>query len=204
MFTTFATAGAATLALLSGSAPAPAGPAGVSFTIASSNGTGCAAGKATLSPLPNGNGFALRFPTFTARSGGGAAATDMRKSCQVSVRVGGYKGFTFAVAQAEHRGYVRLPGDAGATQTTTAGFTGEPEKTVFTKTFTGPRNGFWVNRTTVRADQLDYAACAESRLLNIRIDGRVRSGGNGGASTLTLGSAGNGIDASYQLAWRKC
>ena len=206
MLTTYAAAGAVALAFVGGSASAPIErtapdkPDKPGYTVASSNGTGCPRGPVTVSPLPDAAGFTLRFPSFTAKNGGGAAATESRRSCQIAVGVSYPKGFAFTVSKIEQRGAVKLSDGGNATATTAVGFAGKPGKTTATKSFTGPRNGSWVQKDQVKQD---WSACGNSRLLTVRVEGRVKAGRDN-ASTLTLGSAGNGVDAVYQLAWRRC
>jgi hypothetical protein len=50
--------------------------------------------------LPGNTGFRITYSDFIARAGGGVAATEFRKNCQVNLLVYIPGGFTFAVARA--------------------------------------------------------------------------------------------------------
>src|SRR2546427_79784 len=77
------------------------------------NGTGCKPGTAAVAVSEDNTAFTVTYSEFIAQVGVGAGPLDWRKNCQLSLKVHVPQGFTYAIAQADYRGFAHL--ERGAT-----------------------------------------------------------------------------------------
>jgi len=114
----------ALLAGLAAAAPAPwsdAGPSGHEVTIAgiSFAGSGCPAGSVAGQLSSDLTTITLLYDSFVAQAGANTKAADMRKNCQLNVKLQYPSGWQFSVFKADYRGYAALQkGDSGTCKAT--------------------------------------------------------------------------------------
>src|SRR5690606_10032907 len=99
-----------------GGAPSlvPPPPGQVTVDLVTVNGSGCPAGTTAVAVSPDNTAFTVTYSDYLAQVGLGARPIDARKNCQLSVVVHVPQGLTYAVAQADYRGYAYLePGASG-------------------------------------------------------------------------------------------
>jgi len=115
MLTTMAATGLALSMITSGvSAPASPPPSGqITVDVATVLGSGCPAGTAAVAVAKDNTAFTVSYSNYLAQVGPQSAPTDIRKNCQLALRVHVPQGFTYAIAEADYRGFAAL--SSGAT-----------------------------------------------------------------------------------------
>src|SRR5262245_31120445 len=68
-------------------------------------GSGCAPGEASVTLAEDGTGFSVSLREYRAQMGSDIAEAELRKTCDLSVRVSVPDGFTYGIAAIETRGY---------------------------------------------------------------------------------------------------
>jgi hypothetical protein len=204
-----ATALAAVLTLTVGSpalgSPAPAGSdvAGkVTVEVVANNGSGCAAGTATVVSNADDTGFRVRYRDFVARAGSDASAIERRKNCQLSVLVGIPDGWTVAIASANYRGRASLQAGASALQRTNYYWQGSSESHRSDHTFAGPFSGTWAAWDA--APVLLYAPCDAQRVLNVNTELRVDAGTSAGTSAMSMSATEGDVETLFNFSWSRC
>lgn len=186
-----------------GDRPLAAVPDGnITVDVVAANGSGCAPGTATVIANADRTGFRVRYRDFVAEAGGTAEATDRRKNCQVSVVVSVPAGWTFAIAEADYRGRVRLSAGATGLHRTNYYWQGSSRGDSTEETFDGPLSGQW-NAKDVAAD-LVYVPCAEKRVLNINTELRVEAGSSAARSSMSMTSSEGDLDTLFNFSWIRC
>jgi hypothetical protein len=178
----------------------------ITLDIKTINGSGCPAGTATASAdvASDNTSFVVHYTNFTAKAGGGASALDARKNCQINVLVHVPQGFTYAIAEAEYRGYAHLESGASALEQANYYFAGTSPTARVRHTFTGPANGPWRATDTTDVAALVFAPCGEDRNLNINAELRADAGTSSGASFIEMDSEHASVDTIYHFAWKNC
>jgi hypothetical protein len=178
----------------------------ITLDIKTINGSGCPAGTATATAdvASDNTSFSVRYSNFTARAGAGAPALDARKNCQINVLVHVPQGFTYAIAQAEYRGFAHLEAGASALEQANYYFTGTSPTARVRHTFTGPFHGQWRTVDTTDVAALVFAPCGEERNLNINAELRADDGTSTGASFIEMDSEHASVDTIYHFAWKNC
>jgi hypothetical protein len=178
----------------------------ITLDIKTINGSGCPAGTATASAdvASDNTSFAVRYSNFTAKAGGGASALDARKNCQINVLVHVPQGFTYAIAEAEYRGFAHLESGASALEQANYYFAGTSPTARVRHTFTGPLHGQWHATDTTDVAALVFAPCGEDRNLNINAELRADDGTSSGASFIEMDSEHASVDTVYHFAWKNC
>ena len=178
----------------------------ITLDIKTINGSGCPAGTATASAdvSPDNTSFTVHYSNFTAKSGGGASAIDARKNCQINLLVHVPQGFTYAIAEADYRGYAHIESGATALEQANYYFTGTAPTARIRHTFSGPFNGVWRTADVTAVDDLVFAPCGEDRNLNINAELRAEAGSSSGTSYIEMDSEHASVDTIYQFAWKTC
>ncbi|SDZ15808.1 protein of unknown function [Micromonospora pattaloongensis] len=166
------------------------------------NGSGCRAGTATATTAPDNTSFSVAYDDFVAQAGGSTRATDSRKNCQINLRVHLPQGFTFAIAQADYRGYAGLAAGATGAQLAHYYFTGSAATAESSHSFAGPMDAAW--HTTDRTEVAVYARCGADALFNINTELRVDAGPSGATSLMTMDATRAGVRTVFQLTWKRC
>jgi hypothetical protein len=197
-----------TVAALLFSAVIPASTAeiapNITVDVVTVNGSGCPAGTASVAPSTDGQSFRVSFSDFLAQSGPGAKPTDFRKNCQLSLRVNNTGGGTYGISRVTYRGFANLAAGAQGLQRATYYFSGHPQSTRRSHTFTGPFSDNWETSDGSANGDIVYSPCGENRILNINSELRVNGGGSGASNFMAMDSAEGRVSATFELAWKPC
>lgn len=174
----------------------------ITVEVVAANGSGCAPGTATVIANADKTGFRVRYHDFVAQAGGGAAATERRKNCQVGVVVTYPAGWTFAIAEANYRGRARLSTGASGLQRTSYYWQGSAATSRTEETFDGPYYGYWATEDV--APVLVYVPCEEKRVLNINTELRVDAGTSATTSSMSMTSSDGDVDTLFNFSWVRC
>ncbi|MDH6108655.1 hypothetical protein P3T36_002424 [Kitasatospora sp. MAP12-15] len=215
MLRVLAAAGASTAllaaALLSGAAAhaAPADttpPGGFTIGLVSLNGSGCPAGTAAVATSPDATAFTVTYSNYLAQVGSGAGPTDFRKNCQLTVQVNAPQGFTYAIAEADYRGYAYLASGASSQEKASYYFQGQPQTASATHSFAGPLDDNWQATDTTGIASLVWAPCGATRDLNINTQLHVSADPADPTVTsfMTMDSTDGSLTTIYHLAWEHC
>ncbi|MET7678465.1 DUF4360 domain-containing protein [Streptomyces seoulensis] len=181
-------------------------PDKIVIEVATVNGSGCPAGTAAVAVSPDNTAFTVTYSDYLAQAGGNSDPTAFRKNCQLNLVVHVPQGFTYAVAQADYRGFLSLQPGATASQKASYYFQGSSSTVPRTHPFGGAYNDDW--QVTDRTDwaQLVWAPCGVLRNFNINTELRVNAGSTnpGKVSFMTMDSTDGDISTIYHLAWKEC
>jgi hypothetical protein len=204
-----------TVLVLSASGPARAATADdgtappaerITLDVITVNGSGCPAGSAYASVLPDNTGFRVTYRDFIAEAGGDAAPTGFRKTCQINLLVHIPQGFTFAIARADYAGRARLEDGATALQRTNYYFQGSSDNSYVDHPFAGPLRSIWHTIDATPVTELVFAPCGELRSLNLNTELRVDEGtlNPGRASSMSMRSTDGNVETIVQFQWKRC
>jgi hypothetical protein len=169
------------------------------------NGSGCPAGTAAVATASDNTAFTVTYSDYVAQVGGGADPTDLRKNCQLVLRVHIPQGFTYAIAQADYRGFAHLANGATATQQASYYIQGMSETTRSSHPIDGPYSDNWQFTDRTETAELVYAPCGEERNLNVNTELRVNAGSSGTASSfVTMDSTDGAASTKYHFHWKQC
>ena len=166
---------AAALVALSALVPADTAeePAPV-LEVVTVNGSGCRAGDADVET--NGRTFTIGYHEFLARAGGGSSPIDMRKNCQVNLRVNVSDGWTYALAWTSYAGYTHLQSGATALHRVNTYLQGMSQTEYVNHAFTGPFSDDWETHYRPDISQIQWSPCGSPRNININAEVRVNLG----------------------------
>ncbi|MEJ3741876.1 DUF4360 domain-containing protein [Actinomycetes bacterium KLBMP 9797] len=178
----------------------------ITLDVVTVNGSGCPAGSAYVSMLPDNTGFRITYRDFVVQAGGDAKPTDFRKNCQVNVLVHIPQGFTFAIARADYVGRARLESGATGLQRTNYYFQGSSDNNYADHNFSGPLWSRWHTIDAAPITELVYAPCGEHRNINVNTELRVDEGtaNAGKVSSLSLRSSEGSVETIIQFSWKTC
>ena len=171
------------------------------------NGTGCPAGTAAVAVAPDNTAFTVTYSAYTAQVGVGAAPTDIRKNCQLSVLVHVPSGFTYAVVKTVFCGFASFANGATATQRANYYFQGQSATSYASHTYNGPMGDDWIATDLVPVQSLVWSPCGAQRNLNINTELRVAGGTSDLTKTTTfisMDSTDGSINTTYHFAWGHC
>lgn len=171
------------------------------------NGSGCPAGTAAVAASPSNESFTVTYSDYLASVGVGASPTDFRKNCQLSVQIKVPGGFTYAIAQADHRGFAHLEKGATGLQRASYYFMGTSPTVPVSHSFAGPYSDNFQTTDITDVASLVWAPCGEIRNLNVNTELRVNAGSSDPAKTtsfMAMDSTDANISTTYHLAWKKC
>ncbi|QWF80115.1 DUF4360 domain-containing protein [Amycolatopsis sp. CA-230715] len=169
------------------------------------NGSGCPRGTAAVATATDNTAFTVTYSEYTAQVGDGSSPTDLRKNCQLGLRVHIPQGFTYAVEQADYRGFAYLAKGASAVQQASYYIQGTSPTTRSSHPFGGPYNDNWQFTDRTQTTDLVYAPCGEDRFLNVNTELRVNAGSSGtSTSFVSMDSTDGGVSTKYHFHWKKC
>ncbi|MGC9667503.1 DUF4360 domain-containing protein [Planosporangium sp. 12N6] len=199
-------AGAAYAGGVGAHADSVAPPSEVTLDVVTVNGSGCPAGTATVTMLPDRTGFRVTYTSFVAQDGGAAKPTDIRKNCQINLRVHVPQGFTYAIARADYRGRVHLASGATGLHRTNYYFQGSSDNNYVDHPFAGPVDGAWRDTDITDVTELVYQPCGEVSILNINTELRVDSGTSAASAVnyLSMSASDGNVDTIVQFQWKRC
>jgi hypothetical protein len=170
-------------------------------------GSGCPEGTTAVAVAPDNTAFTVTYSDYLAQVGVGSRPTDRRKNCQLGLRVHVPGGFTYAIAQADYRGFASLARGASGMEQANYYFQGTSPTASISHTFRGPYDNNW--QATDRVDYADliWHPCGKWRNLNINTELRVNVGSsnpNTTTSFMTMDSTDGSISTIYHFAWKRC
>jgi hypothetical protein len=171
------------------------------------NGSGCPAGTAAVAVSSDNTKFTVTYSDYVALVGVGAGPLDFRKNCQLNLVVHVPQGFTYAIAQADYRGYASLQPGASFTERASYYFQGMSQTTPISHSYSGEMDDNWQTTDQVEVTQLVYKPCGEERNFNINTELRVNAGtSNTGTTTsfVTMDSTDADFKTQYHFAWMEC
>ncbi|MFC4055719.1 DUF4360 domain-containing protein [Actinomadura syzygii] len=185
-------------------AAAPDAPEGVSVDVVTVNGSGCRAGTWSVDVSDDRTAFTVSYSDFVATAGGDTSPTEMRKNCQINLRVNAPSDYTYGITGLDHEGYARLREGATATQLTNVYFQGSPEtQQLGNHQLRGRYRGGWAFQDRVSPQQTVYKPCGEERNLNINTELRVDAGSSDAWTSYISTDSTHG-SAKYLFAWKRC
>ncbi|MBA3488469.1 MAG: DUF4360 domain-containing protein [Longispora sp.] len=201
-----ALAGPAHAALNSTNSADSVPPGKITINVATVNGSGCPAGTTAIAVSPDNTAFTVTYSNYLAQVGAGAKPTDFRKNCQLNLRVNVPQGFTYAIANADYRGFASLARGATGFQQASYYFQGMSGTASASRSFTGPFTDNWQTTHRVPISALVYAPCGERRNFNINTELRVNRGSSSPSlnSMMAMDSTDGSINTIFQLAWKRC
>ncbi|NLT54200.1 MAG: DUF4360 domain-containing protein [Actinomycetales bacterium] len=179
----------------------------ITVEVVTVNGSGCAGDSAKVAVAPDNTAFTVTYSEFLAQVGVGAEPTDIRKNCQLSLLVHVPQGFTYAIAQVDHRGFAYLEKGAKGLQRASYYFQGDSATTYLSHAFAGPMNDDWQTTDATDVAALVFAPCGVDRNLNVNTSLRVSAGTSDVTQTtsfLTMDSTDGGVSTLYHFQWKKC
>ncbi|MFJ3925254.1 DUF4360 domain-containing protein [Streptomyces sp. NPDC090022] len=185
--------------------PGPAEP--VTIDLVQVNGSGCRPGTASVAVSPDNTAFTVTYSEYLAQVGVGAQPIDFRKNCQLGLRVNIPQGFTYAIAQADYRGFLSLAQGASGRQKASYYFQGMSQTQYRSHSFQGPQQGNWQVSDTAGLEALVYAPCGEQRNFNINTELLTSAGTSDPATTnsfMAMDSTDGSISTKYHFSWKAC
>ncbi|HUQ59786.1 DUF4360 domain-containing protein [Lentzea sp.] len=182
-------------------------PDHITIDIVTVNGSGCPAGTAAVAVSEDNKAFTVTYSDYLAQVGVGARPTDLRKNCQLNLRVNVPQGFTYGIAQADYRGFAHLERGAYAIQKANYYFQGMSQNDSAQHRYNGPHSDDWQATDTTEIAAIVYSPCGEKRNFNINTELRVYPGTSNTATTtsfVSMDSTDGAIDTTYQFSWKLC
>ncbi|RZS44681.1 uncharacterized protein DUF4360 [Herbihabitans rhizosphaerae] len=177
----------------------------ITIDVVTVNGSGCPAGTTAVAVSSDNTAFTVTYSDYTAQVGDGAAPTDMRKNCQLALRLHIPQGFTYAIAQADYRGFAHLASGAEGLQQASYYIQGTSPTHYVKNPVGGPYSDNWQFTDKTDMAELVYAPCGEERNLNVNTELRVYKGDSGNASSfMSMDSTDAGVSTKYHFHWKKC
>src|SRR4051812_15956096 len=88
-------------------------------------GSGCPAGSYAVAPAPDNTAFTVTYSNYVATVPAGTGVFTVRRNCQINILVHVPTGFTYAIAQADYRGWYSLAPRASFTESALYYFQGQ-------------------------------------------------------------------------------
>jgi hypothetical protein len=185
----------------------PPPPDRIVIDVVTVNGSGCPAGTAAIAVAQDNTAFTVTYSDYLAQVGVGAKPTDWRKNCQLSLRVHVPQGFTYAIAQADFRGFAHLERGASGLERANYYFQGQSPTAYVNHRFNGPYDDSWQATDWTDLPALVFAPCGVYRNFNINTELRVSAGTsnpNRTTSFMTMDSTDGSISTIYHFHWKRC
>lgn len=182
-------------------------PGTIVVQIATANGSGCRPGTTAVAMEPDNSFFTVTYSDYLAQVGVGAAPTDSRKNCQISVVVRVPQGFTYAIAKSDYRGFASLQPGAYGVERANYYFQGMSGTAISSHRFNGPYEQGWQATDRVGIAALVYKPCGEARNFNVNTEVIVNPGSSNPKSTtsfMTMDSYDGDFETVYHFAWKRC
>jgi hypothetical protein len=181
-------------------------PDEMTVSVVYANGSGCKPGTAAVEVSPDKKAFTVTYSAFTAQVGPESSPTDFRKNCQLGLNVDVPSGYTYAIAQADYRGYARLEKGAYASQRAFYYFQGMSHTTETNRKFNGFLDDFWQETDLVEVESLTWHPCGAQRYLNVNTDLRVNRGTSDKTTTsfITMDSSDMSLTTLYRVVFAEC
>ncbi|RKS79106.1 uncharacterized protein DUF4360 [Actinomadura pelletieri DSM 43383] len=180
------------------------GPDGAKVEVVSVNGSGCPAGTVNAYLTQDTNQIRLGYSDFAARTGPDSNLPDLRRNCQVSLKMHMPEGFTYGIVSASHLGYALIQEGANAVVKVEYSFRGTPSP--FRHTVNGPIDDIWWFPVPPPIDSPTWKPCDEDRPLRINSELRIHPGTSDPSKVnfISMDSLEEGPHHVYALAWKTC
>ncbi|MFD8500976.1 DUF4360 domain-containing protein [Amycolatopsis sp. NPDC059657] len=198
---------ATTIIIPPGGAPgATPPPDHITIEIVTVNGSGCPLGTSAVAVSPDNKAFTVTYSDFLAQAGAGTKPTDMRKNCQLNLKVNVPQGFTYGIASADYRGFASLMKGAKGTEKANYYFQGMSPTAYTSHIYNGPLADDWQATDSTEVAAIVYSPCGERRNFNINTELRVDAGTSDPKKTsfMTMDSTDGNISTTYHFAWKTC
>ena len=184
----------------------PPPPDKIVIDVATVNGSGCPATTAAVAVSDDNTSFTVTYSSFMAKAGKGAGPTDFIKNCQLNLRVHVPQGFTYAIAEADYRGFAHLEPGATGQEKANYYFQGMPQTASVSHSLASPLDDDWQETDATDIASLVYKPCGEERNFNINTELRVGVGTSDPQKTsfVAMFSTDGGITTTYHFAWKTC
>ena len=182
-------------------------PQEIKIDVVAVNGSGCPAGTTAVATASDNSAFTVTYSDYLAQVGVGARPTDFRKNCQLGLRIQVPQGFTYAIAQADYRGFASLARGASGLQRANYYFQGQSATSFASHSFNGPYGDYWQATDTTDVASLVYAPCGEQRILNVNTELRVSAGSSDPTKTtsfMAMDSTDGSVRSTYHFSWETC
>jgi hypothetical protein len=182
-------------------------PDHITIDVVTINGSGCPAGTAAVAVSEDNKAFTVTYSDYLAQIGVGAKPTDLRKNCQLNLRVNVPQGFTYGIAQADYRGFASLQRGAYAVEKANYYFQGMSQTDSISHRYNGPVGDDWQATDSTEVAAIVYSPCGEKRNFNINTELRVYPGTSDTATTtsfMTMDSTDGSLETTYHFAWKTC
>jgi hypothetical protein len=191
-----------------GSARAQGGPPSdrVTVDVVSVNGSGCPQGTAAVAVASDNTAFTVTYSSYQAQAGAKTAPTDFRKNCQLGLLVHVPQGYTYAVSEADYRGFAHLEKGASAEEQANYYFQGDSDNDPVAHPINGPYDDDWQKTDHAEGGSLVFAPCGRDVGLNVNTELRVDPGSSDPNTTsfITMDSTDGSINTTYHFAWKQC
>ncbi|CAM3625989.1 DUF4360 domain-containing protein [Kibdelosporangium persicum] len=187
--------------------PSTPPPDKIIIDVATVNGSGCRPGTAAVAVSEDNEAFTVTYSEFLAQVGVGAEPTDWRKNCQISLKVHVPSGFTYAIAQADYRGFAHLERGATGLERANYYFQGMSPTQFISHPLSGSYSDNWQFTDTTDIAALVYHPCGELRNFNINTELRVSAGTSDPTKTtsfIAMDSTDGSIKTTYHFHWKTC
>jgi hypothetical protein len=154
----------------------------------------CRPGSASVALSGDNQAFTVTYSDFVVQ---GAEA---KKSCTIEVRLSHAEGYTYGIAQTDHRGFAHLTEGTRGTQRNTYRFPGFPTQHS-TTTYQAPMSDNW--QVTDVPSKVQHGPCKERRPLTIEAELKVAGKGSA-TSLMTLDSTDSSVSTTFRLSWQRC
>ena len=170
-------------------------------------GQACPAGSTAVALAADNTAFSVTFSGRLAQGGGASTPlADIRKTCQLSLRVHVPSGFTYAIAEATYRGSASLASGATGSVRASHNFQGDTTAPPAILTFAGPFEDSWQLIDKTADPSLVFLQCGQDRNLTISLETRVNPGTAGPAAVnaISLDPMDGSSAIVYRFAWQHC
>ncbi|WP_214618443.1 DUF4360 domain-containing protein [Actinomadura sp. NEAU-AAG7] len=196
-----------TLALVPAPASAAAEPPAGSVTVqlVTTNGSGCPPGSVTVDSTAER--FRLRYSYYLASAGGNSSPSDLRTSCQVSVRVSHPPEFTYGIARVENKGFASLEEGASGTLRSSYSILGRNPLPGRPRVIHGLYVDDWQFVDQSDIPEVNVRPCGERGNTTLATELSVDLGTSNASKTsfMFLDSSDSGLGSTYQFYWlRHC
>ena len=145
-----------------------------SLEVVTINGSGCPMGEADVQS--DDRTFTIGYHSFLARAGGGSSPVDMRKNCQVNIRVIVPAGYTYGLARTTYEGYAHLQEGATAVNRISTYLQGMSSTAIVNHQLTGPFSDDWTTYYRPDTTEIQWSPCGSPRNINVNAEVRVNLG----------------------------
>jgi Domain of unknown function (DUF4360) len=189
--------------------PAPAGatppPGGVTIGVVTAAGSSCRPGTVAAAVSPDRAAFTVTYSAYLAQAGGGATAGEASQKCKLTLQIQVPAGVTYAVSQADYRGFAYLAAGATAVQRAAYRFQGDPQPVPVEHAFAGPYSDDWQTTDHTDPAALTYGPCGKGRKFTIDTELAVNAGTAGAQRNfIAMDSTDGSFESTYHFVWKAC